>query len=489
MKIYSILIASLLLYNASSANAEYYLYFMNNTHKNLRLENTCDRKLSKSYCTALNSDKIDAFKRVESHVVDYDKGILHMHNYTQNTYFSMPGGGKAMSNNYFATTFHGDLVGSHITEISVYIDGNKHVLLNSNNDSHKVLPDKVGSVDIKHSDGNTYTFYVDAQADQLTVQGIDSIYFAINQKPIIYTSEKENELTVITYNIKAFPDIVGAKVDLNKMDSRVKYLSQTDYLRHADVVVFEEAWSDSAREVLKKGLHDVYPHSYDPDPKHSSLERFVKSGLLILSRYPITQSSFLNYQDYQTMVDEEILANKGAAYFKIDKNGKAHNFIATHTQSGNSNKEIAIREEEFILIKQLIIENTDHPIAHHESLMFLGDTNCNFYKKSQFPFMKATLNLNDEGVLNNDFKTPKYSSDSALNLMTHTADHEVGLYDMVLPVKGFLQPKESRSQITPLRALDDNRMYQRSYDANVYNYGNVELSDHFMVQAKFTFDE
>ncbi|UYM17722.1 endonuclease/exonuclease/phosphatase family protein [Endozoicomonas euniceicola] len=487
MKAHIAFIMAILIYH-TSAYADYSLYFMNNTYDEITLNNTCDHQLDSPYCRALNSGKLDAFKRVGSHSINYDSGIKKDQDYILKSFFSIPGSENSADNNYFSTTFHGDFFGSHITEVSVYVDGIQHVLLDDKNSFNHVLPDKVGSVEVRHSDGNTYTFYVNAQKDSISIQTIDHLFYAIDKKPTLLSSESDNELTVITYNIKAFPDYIGLALDLNKMDSRVRYLSQADALRKADVLVFQEAWDSGSRDTLKKKLHEIYPHSYDPIPESYHL-KLLGSGLLALSRYPITNTAFVNYQDYQTLQGLDRLSNKGAAYFKIDKNGKAYNLITTHAQAGVGNNSIAARREEFKIIKKEIIDNQALAIPPHEPLLVLGDFNTDFYNEKQFGYLQSTLNLDSGNVLKNLFKTPKFSADSDLNLMIAPKDSSRSILDMALPVKDFLQPVSSHSQITPLRALDNNRMYQRSRNAKLYHYGNVELSDHFMVQAKFIFAE
>jgi hypothetical protein len=37
----------------------------------------------------------------------------------------------------------------------------------------------------------------------------------------------------------------------------------------------------------------------------------LNSGLLVLSKYPVTKQHFLNYQDHQSLVDADALSNKG----------------------------------------------------------------------------------------------------------------------------------------------------------------------------------
>ncbi|MCY4044460.1 MAG: hypothetical protein OXE99_05210, partial [Cellvibrionales bacterium] len=66
-------------------NAEYYLYLMNNTNEDMSVMNTCDSKLSRSSCKVMHNGKLDAFKRVDSHIINYDRGITWNHHYTLRT--------------------------------------------------------------------------------------------------------------------------------------------------------------------------------------------------------------------------------------------------------------------------------------------------------------------------------------------------------------------------------------------------------------------
>jgi hypothetical protein len=57
------------------------------------------------------------------------------------------------------------------------------------------------------------------------------------------------------------------------------------------------------------------------------------------------------------MVDADALSNKGALYFKINKEGFYYNFIATHTQAQDDAQAIASRRQEFDLIGNVVIHS------------------------------------------------------------------------------------------------------------------------------------
>ncbi len=258
-----------------------------------------------------------AFKRHQILRVNYDEGIKAGHNYTVKSYFTTPSGSQ---DNYFYIIVHGDTIGSRIRSIDVFINGEYYNLLNSNNSADKVLPKRLGKHSFIDNNGKKYTLYTIAENDHpFTPQGIDSIYLAIDKKPTIFKSNDSNKLSLITYNIQAFPVYMSVALDLNKPKARIWYIGHHKNIRNADVIVFEEAWDRGARNVLKEYFTDTHPYFIDPDPRNTH-SKPLNSGLLVLSKYPFTKTSFLNYQDYQSLVDADSLSNKGAIYFRINKN-------------------------------------------------------------------------------------------------------------------------------------------------------------------------
>ncbi|WP_330924321.1 endonuclease/exonuclease/phosphatase family protein [Candidatus Sororendozoicomonas aggregata] len=388
---------------------------------------------------------------------------------------------------YFLTRMEGADKDFHIVSVSAVINGQQYTLLDSNNDKGEVTPGVIGKHAFKTPDNETYTLYAVAEKDHFTsLQGVDSLYLALDKAPVILHSSKDNELTINAYNIKAFPNYIGTALDLNKMNSRISYMIKSDTLKHADILSFEEAWDKKIRDKLIAGFKKEYPYSYSPIPRHSYLKPLY-SGLLILSKYPIVKKYFLNYQDHQRLVNADYFSNKGAAFVRIKKGGRFYNIIATHVQSGGDKKAIAARHEEFSLIRKHIINNRDLNISSSNPLILVGDLNTDFYEKSDFSILKDALSLDDQWVGNGINENPKYSNDSDLNLMISPKETAKSLIDYIIPVSHYLAPSKVTEQVTVLRALDDPRMYEPSKNVSLYHYGDIELSDHFMLQARFVF--
>ena len=264
------------------------------------------------------------------------------------------------------------------------------------------------------------------------------------------------------------------------------YLSTKAKIQNYDVIAFEEAWDRDSRNKIKTNLAKNYPYSLDPVPinTHGAL---LNSGLLVLSKYPIIESKYIDYLDYQYLVDADKFTNKGAIYFKINKKGRDYNLIVTHTQAQDDSSAISTRQQEFNLIYNYLIKDANLNISPKDPLILMGDLNTDYYTSSQYNYMKAALNLNDSWIKNTIYTDPIYSYDPKLNLMIDSSITVQGLYDYLIPLNGYLLPQKVDYQIIPIRAVDYAPMYQKSHNEKLYSYGDVETSDHFMLQGRFFF--
>ncbi len=465
-------------------HASYNIYLMNNTQESVNVSNVCDDSISSPVCNENSISSLSPLQRIQTFTLNYDQGLKNGKEYTLKSYFKIA---NSPVDNYFSIKVRGYFIGTEIRSIDAHINGHDYNLLNSNNSYGKVVPNIMGNYTF--TDGKKeYTVYATAQHDHSTTQGIDSIYFTIHEKPETLDSvPNKNVISVMSYNIQAFPNYMGVALDLNKMDTRIKYLATMANVNNYDVVVFQEAWDSGARDILKHSLRNSYPYVMDPTPDNIHGLVF-NSGLLAFSKYPITKEKFVNYQDYQSLVDADKLTNKGALYFQLDKNGKIYNMITTHAQAQDYAEAIKVRQEEFNIINEHIVDDPALNINKNEPLLLVGDINTDLYNPEQMEYMRETLNLDLSGMQNTLSEAPKYSYDSTLNLMIDPSVSEKGLYDYAIPFNNYQKPIKSEFQITPVRAVDFADMYQASANMKLYNYGDIEISDHFMVQGRFTFE-
>lgn len=91
------------------------------------------------------------------------------------------------------------------------------------------------------------------------------------------------DLTILTLNTWGAPYAKDIKGRMNAIVTEVTRL-------HPDIICLQEVFLSQYRQILLDGLHKTWQHAqYFPSG-------LLGSGLLTLSRYPITQSAFLSYR-------------------------------------------------------------------------------------------------------------------------------------------------------------------------------------------------
>jgi hypothetical protein len=90
-----------------------------------------------------------------------------------------------------------------------------------------------------------------------------------------------------------------------------------------------EIWVNDEKERIRRELSDIYSY-YMQGPDEADLDR--NGGLLLLSKYPIINSSYVIYRD---CAGEDCLTNKGAFYVMVHPPSSAvpWNLFFSHTQN------------------------------------------------------------------------------------------------------------------------------------------------------------
>ena len=460
--------------------ADYQIKLMNNTPKTLALANHCSRGADNS-CQTRDSRTLQAYQR--QNLFTLDNRALHKgESYTAYSRLSFPDsvGQPLGAGSYIAVTINKNEQGTHIQQVSVFANGTACNLFENASASGGVPADRLAQVSFDSPRGDTYTLYAATQKDRLSFQNIDSLYLTLHQKPWRPGHEQTpSAINLATYNIQAFPFYMSAAIDRNKTYQRVADMCQHPMLRNYDMIAFEEAWDRGVREQLINCFRNTYPWSFDPEP--APHKKLLNSGLLVLSRYPFQNKDFLTFADHHTMADADRLANKGIAYVSIDKNGQPYHFFITHLQAQLDDAAVAIRQKEIRLLDYFIGSkhiNTSQPV------LIMGDLNIDYYSR-EFADLDARLPL--AVYKNREHAAPVYSFDAKRNLMIPESSQAQARYDYIAPLRDHRLPGRAALQITPLRAVDDLLMYQTDWGFHNYHKGDIELSDHFLVQAKLDF--
>jgi len=172
-----------------------------------------------------------------------------------------------------------------------------------------------------------------------------------SHEPQSHVPPKKNKINkIISWNVQ---ELWWHCYRGNKINNIVQYLIQSD----ADVICLQEVFEASS---LRKIIYNVDIYKKFPYFLTGNQgRRFMigeTSGLLVLSKYPIT---FQSFRSLPIAVWPDIFASKGALCFTVAN----HNFMTTHLQSDNIN----------IALQQLSAISSSCPFK--KDYILLGDLN------------------------------------------------------------------------------------------------------------------
>ena len=149
--------------------------------------------------------------------------------------------------------------------------------------------------------------------------GYDDFYYVVTNDSPNEPLAANDSLKVLSYNIYALPLVA------DEISERLGELPN-DHLNGYDVIAFQEAFS-SDRNGMLAALASQYPYqTYVPKIPYDGLNVF-DSGVLFVSRYPITKVDHVIYPDCS---GTDCFADKGVIYAEVIKGGEAYHITNTH---------------------------------------------------------------------------------------------------------------------------------------------------------------
>lgn len=106
-----------------------------------------------------------------------------------------------------------------------------------------------------------------------------------------------------------------------------------------DVILLQEIWSVTARDILKEQLAKAYPHAAHAPEITAGELAFQPSGLMILSKHPLED---VHYERFSRAMGWQFAANKGVLAVRLTVEGRDVVVLTTHLDSGNK-KDPAVR--------------------------------------------------------------------------------------------------------------------------------------------------
>ena len=157
----------------------------------------------------------------------------------------------------------------------------------------------------------------------------------------------EANLNILVYNTHLFgKDLISTisqfvgSVIYYQDELRNHIITQTIKDSDADIVGLVEVWNDGFASTMIDEVKDSYPYHYRGP--HGNSYEVIGHGLLLLSKYPLSEKKFYEYKDldgFDKFSRKGFLTAKAEIPNpKADKNPIRVRFFLTHTQAASSDK-------------------------------------------------------------------------------------------------------------------------------------------------------
>jgi len=275
------------------------------------------------------------------------------------------------------------------------------------------------------------------------------------------SQDKGGQLKVISWNIYMLPHLL---VHTGQSERAVE-IANALKTQDADIIVFEEAFDNKARNIIRDSLKTYFPYE-SGDPGRNSWWK-TSCGVWIISKVPIEVVKQIFFNEART---SDRLATKGAILVEGQKNGFCFQLIGTHLQADpNSGKNVQpIRNKQYAEIKKELLE----PYSHENiPQLIAGDFN--------------TIH-NDSACYNPMVDTLQFTPCALQGDRTFSYDYRQN--DLVLGTYCKPQLIDYLFYSAPAGQQLEGNM-QIVVFSKRWNEKHKDLSDHFAVAGTFTYGQ
>jgi endonuclease/exonuclease/phosphatase family metal-dependent hydrolase len=225
-----------------------------------------------------------------------------------------------------------------------------------------------------------------------------------SRSPNSKTVEKENqnEISIVTYNIKAIYD-----KEPNEVDSLIAFIHKDNF----DFVVFQELFDESTRDEIVEKSENNYQTIISRVDYNSFPEfLFQDAGLFMMSKYPLVDLSSTDFEDdinnsngviHKVLEKEwsktnDFLANKSVvgALFDVDDSTQVFLF-ATHVQAIGTLEHKLFQLDQIFSFINSGVEGAVNSGKVNDSkelvVLLAGDFNSNAYSPERYAVFKSHL--------------------------------------------------------------------------------------------------
>ncbi len=215
-------------------------------------------------------------------------------------------------------------------------------------------------------------------------------------------SIEDHELRILSWNIQMLPRMLW-KISRGPI-RRARLIPQHLIDDHIDIIVFQEAFDQRARRILKRGLRDVYPYKIGP-ANRAGFRLKTNSGIVIYSKIPIKKLGTIDFKDCE---NDDCYARKGALLVEAEWQGVTFQVLGTHLEAGGPQW---IKRNQYGELKGLINEHCRDSVPQ----FLCGDFNTSNTDPVLYPEMIATLDVEDGDF----FSELKFTADPLQNDMNY----------------------------------------------------------------------
>ncbi|MGB3946419.1 MAG: sphingomyelin phosphodiesterase [Bacteroidia bacterium] len=272
-------------------------------------------------------------------------------------------------------------------------------------------------------------------------------------------TDKGTTINILSWNIYMRPRVAFHDGQIKRAHEIVKQMTDKNY----DVIVFQEAFDNKARNIIWNGLKEKYPYQSGA-PKHKYFFK-VSTGVFIISKLPLEMIDHIYFSECG---GSDCFAVKGAALVKIIKNGKAFQIIGTHLQAANGKKKTGseIRKIQYDEINSKLL------VPHQKTgipQFLVGDLNTKKSNEAAYENLIKDLNMEDGDISG----TKQYSSDGTTNDFKD-ADSQPKLIDYILCKKNGANVNFTKRTIEIFKSN--------------WSKEHKDLSDHYAVLAEIVIE-
>lgn len=271
------------------------------------------------------------------------------------------------------------------------------------------------------------------------------------------------DFTLVAYNVFLRPRYLlfmdGQWIRSHRL---ARYLDEPSY----DAIAISEVFDEPCRAVFTKRLKRAFPYQ-TPVVGQSQATRLIHTGgVMVASRWPIEHHQEMLFG--AALAGGDRLARKGVIYARIRKQDRPVHVFATHTNASSGHHKA--RAKQLTIVRQLI---RSCQIPETEPVLIAGDLNVN-RADQEYQSMLDLLEAKQP-----DVQGHPYTYDPKTNGLA--AGWEQMFLDYVLYSRRHLQPQVSENEVIKLQCT---RWRQRWWLRE-----HRELSDHYPVIGRFTFDD